>query len=76
MFYLLLFHAKVHHFVLSESILWLRHYTTSRKIAGSITDEAIDFLLPIYLILPAVLGPGISSVSNRNEYHEQRKTFL
>jgi hypothetical protein len=46
---------------------WLRHYATSRKVAGSITDEVIGFLIvtavktsnltwifySIYLILPA-----------------------
>jgi hypothetical protein len=27
---------------------------------------------PIYLILPAALGPGVYSVSNRNEYQKQK----
>jgi hypothetical protein len=35
------------------AISWLRHYATSRKIAGSIPDEGIGF--SIYLILPAAL---------------------
>jgi hypothetical protein len=26
----------------------------------------------IYLILPTVLGPGVYSASNRNEYHRQK----
>jgi hypothetical protein len=26
----------------------------------------------IYLILPAALGPGVYSASNRNEYQKQR----
>jgi hypothetical protein len=26
----------------------------------------------IYLILPAALGPGVHSVSNRNEYQKQK----
>jgi hypothetical protein len=35
-------------------------------------DEVIDFF-SIYLILPAALGPGVYSASNRNEYQKQRK---
>jgi hypothetical protein len=42
-----------------------RHYATSRKVAGSRPDEVINFF-PIYLILPAALGPGVHSASNRN----------
>jgi hypothetical protein len=30
----------------------------------------------IYLIIPASLGPGVHSASNRNEYQKQRKMFL
>jgi hypothetical protein len=30
------------------------------------------WFLSIYLILPAVLGPGVYSVSNRNEYQKQK----
>jgi hypothetical protein len=30
-----------------------------------------DFFL-IYIILPAALGPGIYSASNRNEYQKQK----
>jgi hypothetical protein len=26
---------------------------------------------PVYLILPAALGPGVHSVPNRNEYQKQ-----
>jgi hypothetical protein len=33
--------------------IWLRHYTTSQKGAGSISDESLDF--SIDLILPAAL---------------------
>jgi hypothetical protein len=29
----------------------------------------------IYLILPAALGPGVYSVSNRNEYQRQRNNI-
>jgi hypothetical protein len=48
---------------------WLRHYAISQKVAGSIPDEVIGFF-PIDLILPAALGPGVYSASNRNEYQE------
>jgi hypothetical protein len=41
---------------------WYRLY-----IAGSIPDE-VNF--SIYLILPAALGPGVYSASNRNEYQK------
>jgi hypothetical protein len=30
----------------------------------------------IYLILPAALGPGVYSASNRNEYQKQKIIFL
>jgi hypothetical protein len=47
---------------------WLRHYATSRKVAGSSTDE-VDF--SIYVVLPAALWSyGVDSASNRNEYQE------
>jgi hypothetical protein len=46
---------------------WLRHYDTSRKVEVSRPDEITNFFSPIYLILPAGLGPGVHSASNRNE---------
>jgi hypothetical protein len=42
---------------------------TNRKVAGSIPDE-VNF--SIYLTLPAVLGPGVYSASNRNEYQKHK----
>jgi hypothetical protein len=39
------------------------------KVAGSIPNEVIGFF-SIDLILPATLGPGVYSASNRNEYQE------
>jgi hypothetical protein len=36
---------------------WLRHYATSRKVAGSSPEEVMDFF-QFYLILPAALDPG------------------
>jgi hypothetical protein len=40
---------------------------------GFETSWVTDFF-SIYLILPAALGPGIYSVSNRNEYQKHKKT--
>jgi hypothetical protein len=40
---------------------WFSHYATSRKVAVSRPD----------LIFSAALGPGVYSVSNRNEYQKQ-----
>jgi hypothetical protein len=47
---------------------WLRCYARSRKVAGS--SSLIFFNLP--KILPAALGPGVYSASNRNEYQKQK----
>jgi uncharacterized membrane protein YphA (DoxX/SURF4 family) len=41
---------------------------TNRKVAGSI----FEVIFSIYLILPAALGPGAYSVSNRNEYQKHK----
>jgi hypothetical protein len=38
---------------------------------GSRPDEVNKFF-SIYLILPAALGPGVYSPSNRNEYQKQK----
>jgi hypothetical protein len=54
-----------------DSVDVLKNYATSRKVAGSSPDEVIDFS-SIYLILPAALGPGVHSASNRNEYQKQK----
>jgi hypothetical protein len=58
------FHFPMHLHAEHVVAYWLRHYATNRKVAGSISDEVI-FL--IYLNLPAALGPGVYSASNRNE---------
>jgi hypothetical protein len=47
------------------------HYFTSRKVAVSRSDE-VNELFPVYLILPAALGPGIYSTSARNVYQTQK----
>jgi hypothetical protein len=39
---------------------------------GSRPDEVNDFFFSIFLILPAALGPGVYSASNRNEYQKLR----
>jgi hypothetical protein len=52
-----------------EVAQWLRHYATSRKVAGS-TPDYVNFY--IYLILLAALGPGVYSASNRNEYQKHK----
>jgi hypothetical protein len=47
------------------------HYAKSQKVVVSIPDEVNDFF-SIYLILPAALGTGVHSASNRNEYQKQK----
>jgi hypothetical protein len=49
-------------------VYWLKHYATRRKVAASRADEVIEIFFSIYLILPAALGPGVYSASNRNKY--------
>jgi hypothetical protein len=44
---------------------------TSRKVAGSRTDE-VNAFSSIYLILPVALGPDIYSATSRNEYQKQK----
>jgi hypothetical protein len=46
---------------------WLRHCATIRKVAGSIPD-----FIKFSLFLPAALGPGVYSASDRNEYQKQK----
>jgi hypothetical protein len=40
------------------------------KVSGSSLDDVTECFW-IYLILPAALGPGLYSASNRNEYQKQ-----
>jgi hypothetical protein len=49
----------------------LRHYASSHKVAGSRPNEVNEFF-SIYLILPAALGLGVCSASDRNEYQKQK----
>jgi hypothetical protein len=46
--------------------LWLKHYATNWKVAGLIPDEMI----------PATLGPGVYSASNRNEYQKHKNNTV
>jgi hypothetical protein len=56
-------------FLQAKQIIFLfGYYVTSRKIAGSSSDEVIGFF-PIYLI-QLHYGPWVDSASNRNEYQE------
>jgi hypothetical protein len=48
---------------------------TSQKVEGSRPDEVNEFF-SMYLILPATLGPGVYSASNRNEYQKQKDNVL
>jgi hypothetical protein len=36
--------------------------------------RSMNFFFPIYLIVPAALGPGVYLSFNRNKYRKQRKT--
>jgi hypothetical protein len=56
----------------SLTVLWLRHYATSLKAAGSRRDKMTAFFFSNYLILPALLRSGVHSASNRNEYQKQK----
>jgi hypothetical protein len=44
-------------------------YATNRKVASSIPYAVI---FSSYLILPAALGSGVYSASNRNEYQKHK----
>jgi hypothetical protein len=48
---------------------WLRHYSTSRKVAGSILEEVIAFSQLAYSHY-SHYGTGVDPASNRNEYQE------
>jgi hypothetical protein len=54
--------------------LWERHYAEDQKVADSRPDEVKEFFA-IYLMLPAALGPGVFSASNRIEYQKHKILF-
>jgi hypothetical protein len=43
---------------------------------GSSRPDEVDEFFPIYLILPAALGPGVYSAFNRNKYQKQKKKLF
>jgi hypothetical protein len=45
----------------------LRHYDTSRKVAGSRPDEMNEFF-SIHLILPAALHPEVKYQKQKNKF--------
>jgi hypothetical protein len=49
----------------------LRHHAIRWKVAGSRPDEVIAF--SIYVILAAILDPGIYSASDGNVYQKQEE---
>jgi hypothetical protein len=49
----------------------LKHYATSRKVAGSIPDDVIGFFIDIFF--RPHYDPGVDSAFNRCEY---QKYFL
>jgi hypothetical protein len=51
----------------------VRPKVSRHSVAGSRPDEMQDFF-PIYIIVPAALGSGLNSASNRDEYQKQRNT--
>ena len=48
---------------------WLRCSATNRKVAGSIPAGFSGFFIDI-TFFRSHYGPGVDSVSNRNEYQE------
>ena len=48
---------------------WLRCCATNRKVAGSIPDGVMEFVIDIKSFR-SHYGPGVDSASNRNEYQE------
>jgi hypothetical protein len=44
----------------------------SRRTERSRVRDLMRWIFSIYLILPAVLGPGVNSASNRNEYQKHK----
>jgi hypothetical protein len=56
-------------------VQWLRHYATSRKVAGSRPNEANEYL-QIYLIHVAALGPGVYSALAEMSTRSRKIMFL
>jgi hypothetical protein len=52
-----------------DLIIIIRHYATSRSVAGLIPDEVTEFFNRPNLS-SRTMALGVDSVSDRNEYHE------
>jgi len=50
-------------------VQWLRCCATNQKVVGSISAGVSEFFIDIKSFL-SHCGPGVDSVSNRNEYQE------
>jgi hypothetical protein len=58
--------------------LWIYGGTLPRtmiQVGRSRVRDPMRWIFSIYLILPATIGPGVCSVSNRNEYQKQKNIF-
>jgi hypothetical protein len=44
--------------------------------AGRSTPDEVDEFFSVNLILPAAIGPGVYSVSNRNEYQKKKNNVF
>jgi hypothetical protein len=64
--------GSLSHTFLSVVAYWLKHSATKLEGRGFET-QWVEWILSIYLILPAVLGPGVYSASNRNDYQKETK---
>jgi hypothetical protein len=47
------------------------YWPQKKKINQSVAFKFFFFFFSNYLILPAAIGPGVYSVSNRNEYQKE-----
>jgi hypothetical protein len=47
-----------------------KHYATSRKVTDSNLDEFSGFFFQFTRSPQLLYGPGVNSVSNKDEYHE------
>jgi hypothetical protein len=64
-FYLSLSQPDILH--CAVTLQWLASYCTEFGF------RSLNIFISIYLILPAALGPGVYSASNRNEYQKQKR---